>query len=212
MRALPVFFLLLSACAWHKHFDEPEKWAKEFDDPARDAWQKPDQVVAALGLAKDAKVADVGSGTGYFSVRLARAVPEGWVYGSDIEPAMTQYLEDRASKEELTNLLAVTASVESPNLPEQVDCVLIVDTYHHLENRSAYFASLKGFLKPNGKLAIVDFNAQSPKGPPPEHRLSPEQVEQELKQAGYSLSAKHDFLPYQYFLVFTVEPGALPAQ
>ncbi len=205
MRALPaVALLLLSACAWHHRFDEPDKWAKEFDDPSRDAWQKPDQVIAALALPADARVADLGSGTGYFAVRLARALPEGWVYGLDIEPSMTQYLEDRAAKEDLHNLLALTVQEDSvTNLPEAVDCVLVVDTYHHIEHREQYFANLKGWLKPGGKLAIVDFSAQSPHGPPPEHRLAPEKVEQELKDAGFTLQARPELLPYQYFLVFT---------
>jgi len=215
MRAKKRFAYVLvafSACAWHQRFDEPERWAREFEDPSRDAWQKPDEVIAALALKEDASVADLGAGTGYFSVRLARALPKGWVYGVDLEPAMTQYLEDRASREELGNLLTLTATEDSPQLPAAVDCVLIVDTFHHLEDRVNYFYRLRSWLSPGGTLAIIDFNAKSTIGPPPEHRLSPEQVTEELTRAGFTLAAHHDFLPNQYFLVFTVTPGPAPVE
>ena len=88
----------------HRRFDDAEKWSKVFDDPARDAWQKPVEVIAALKLAPDAVVADIGSGTGYFAVRLARAVPRGRVYGADVEPEMVRFLNDRAARESLGNL------------------------------------------------------------------------------------------------------------
>ncbi len=125
-------------------FDNADEWAKRFEDPARDAWQKPDEVVAALALAPDAKVADVGSGTGYFAVRLARAVPRGHVYGADIEPDMARYLAERARREGLSNLTPVLAAADDAKLPEPVDLVLVVNTYHHIGEREAYFRRLLG--------------------------------------------------------------------
>src|SRR5215469_12422203 len=110
------------------HFD-PAESAKIFDDPARDSWQMPDRVIAALALKPGQIVADIGSGTGYFSVRLAKSPAAPKVYGSDIEPGMVKYLRDRAAKEGLANVIAVQATADSPNLPEPVDVVLIVDTY-----------------------------------------------------------------------------------
>jgi ubiquinone/menaquinone biosynthesis C-methylase UbiE len=83
----------------HRRFDDAEKWSKVFDDPARDAWQKPVEVITALKLAPDAVVADIGSGTGYFAVRLARAVPRGKVYGADVETDMVRFLNERAARE-----------------------------------------------------------------------------------------------------------------
>jgi len=186
----------------HRHFSGAERWAQVFDDPARDEWQKPDQVVAALKLAPDARVADIGSGTGYFAVRLARAVPQGTVTGADLEPDMVQYLNARAAKEKLSNLSAIVAAPDDPRLPEPVDLVLVVDTYHHIGARPDYFARLRARLRPGGRVAIIDFTLDSPTGPPRSGRIAPEVVEREMAQAGYRRIAAHDFLPNQYFLVF----------
>lgn len=186
----------------HHHFSDAERWAQVFDDPARDKWQKPDQVVAALDLAPDARVADIGSGTGYFSVRLARAVPKGKVYGADLEPDMVKYLNARAEKQNLPNLSSHVAAADDPKLPEPVDLVLVVDTYHHIGARADYFARLRDRLRPGGRVAIIDFKPDSPTGPPAAGRIAADTVEKEMAQAGYRRLAAHDFLPYQYFLVF----------
>ena len=186
----------------HHSFGSAETWAKEFDDPSRDAWQKPDEVLDALHLGRAARVADIGAGTGYFSARIAKRVPDGKVFAVDIEPDMLRYLGERRHREHLMALEPVQASVESPNLPEPVDLVLVVDTYHHIGSRIAYFAKVRESLRPNGRLAIVDFKADAPEGPLPEQRVSPEKVTEELAAAGYALVASHPFLPRQYFLVF----------
>ncbi len=188
---------------FHHSFSQAEVWAKEFDDPSRDAWQKPDQVLDALTLDRKALVADIGAGTGYFSVRLAKRVTEGKVFAIDVEPDMLRYLSERAHREHLNNVFPVVANQESPNIPDAVDVILIVDTYHHIDDRPAYFSRLKKSLRPQGRLAIVDFKPDSPEGPPPEHRIPVEKVTEELKAAGYSLVAAHSFLPRQYFLLFT---------
>jgi len=187
----------------HKRFDDAEKWSKIFDDPARDAWQKPAEVIAALKLSPDAVVADIGSGTGYFAVRLARAVPNGKVYGADVAPDMVKFLNDRAARENLANLSSHAAGDNGPNLPAPVDLALLVDTYHHIPRRSRYFEQLKAALRPGGRIAIIDFRLDSPTGPPVEHRIPPEQVKAEMERAGYGLAEQPDFLPHQYFLVFT---------
>ncbi|MBL8956343.1 MAG: methyltransferase domain-containing protein [Myxococcaceae bacterium] len=206
MRSPCLLLALLTACAHSHHdmqhrFDDAEKWAKQFDDPARDAWQKPQEVIDALKLAPDAVVADIGSGTGYFAVRLARAVPQGKVYGVDIEPAMTEYLAQRAEKTQLANVTAVTGSAGDTKLPEEVDLALVVDTYHHIEVRSGYFARLP--LKPGGRLAIIDYRKGQPMGPPEAYRVDVPQLKEELEGAGYKLVAEHTFLPNQYFVVFS---------
>ncbi len=186
----------------HHSFGDAEKWAKQFDDPKRDSWQKPDEVLDALQLQRTDKVADIGAGTGYFSVRLAKRLREGKVFAVDVEPNMLRYLGERAHREHLSLLVPVRATADRPNLPEPVDLVLIVDTYHHIEKRISYFAKLRESLRPNGRLAIVDFKVDSPNGPPPDERIPPEKVTTELDAAGYSLVATHPFLPRQYFLVF----------
>lgn len=184
-------------------FEDANAWAQEFEDPARDAWQRPEEVITALALPPDAKVADVGSATGYFAVRLARAVPKGHVYGVDIEADMARYLTERARREGLGNLTAVLGEPADPKLPEPVDLVLVVDTYHHISERTAYFRRLLGSLTPRGRVAIIDFRKGQPMGPPEQHRLEPAQVRQELEAAGYRFVEEHGFLPNQYFLVFT---------
>lgn len=187
---------------FHKRFEDAEAWAKVFDDPARDAWQKPDVVIAELSLPQDAKVADLGAGTGYFTVRLGRAAAKGAVFGIDVEPDMVRYLDDRAKKEGLLNVLGVLATPDDARIPEPVDLVLVVNTYHHISDRTAYFQKLLEKVKPDGRVAIIDFTKQSPRGPPKHARLTPEEVKTELTAAGLELVRTPEILPEQYFLVF----------
>src|SRR5664279_2931175 len=109
-------------------FQDAEKWAKAFDDPARDAWQKPDEILNALHLQRTDRVADLGAGTGYFSVRIAKLVPDGKLFAVDIEPDMLRHLRQRAHHDNLSVLVPILASAESANLPEPVDLVIVVDT------------------------------------------------------------------------------------
>ena len=191
-------------------FEHADEWAKRFDDPSRDAWQKPDAVVGMLGLAASAIVADVGAGTGYFSVRLARAVPQGKVLASDIEPDMVRYLGERATREQLGNLVAVQGKPESPQLPEPADVILLVDVVHHIghgaDDRVAYFTRLQQQLREGGRIAIVDFKPDAPDdapGPPKAHRSAAATMVAELAQAGFVEHARDEqTLPYQYVLQF----------
>jgi len=169
--------LALAACAatdggHHDHgFSDAEKWARIFDDPEREAWQKPDEVVRTLRPPADATVADIGAGTGYFAVRLARAVPKGKVFAVDVAPDMVRYLAERTKREGLANLTPVQATPSNPKLPAPVDIVLLVNTYHHIPWRVEYFRHLRASLKPGGRVAIIDFRVESPVGPPAAARL-----------------------------------------
>jgi len=183
-------------------FGNAERWTKVFDDPQRDAWQKPHEVIQALALDPGAAVADIGAGTGYFAMRLAHMVAKGRVYGVDLEADMVKHLGERAKKAGLNNFTAVKATADDARLPAKVDLALMVDTYHHIGAREAYFAKLADSLKPGGRVAIIDFNAKSKIGPPPSERIAPRQVEAEMARAGYKLAQTHDFLPNQFFLVF----------
>lgn len=182
------------------HFQGAEQWAQAFDDPARDQWQRPDVVIAGLALPEDAVVADVGAGTGYFAVRIARALPKGRVLGVDVEPDMVRYLRERAQREGLTNVVSLLSPVDDPRLPEAVDLALVVNTVHHIEGRAAYFAKVKDSLKPGGRVVIVDFKmGPIPVGPPEAMRLTPDTVTAELSAAGLRLTALDESsLPYQY--------------
>jgi predicted methyltransferase len=193
----------------HQHsFGDAEKWAKVFDDPERDAWQKPHEVIQALALKPDAIVADIGAGTGYFSVRFARMLPNGRVYGVDTEPGMVKHLAERAQREGLKNVTAVAAKPGDPRLPGRADLVIFVDVYHHIEDRERYFRALQKALKPGGRVAVIDFRMDSPVGPPRSARVAPDAVRAEMKRAGYVLAQEHGFLPNQYFLVFRPAGGS----
>ena len=192
----------------HQHsFGDADKWAQILDDPKRDAWQKPHEVIQALALKPDAVIADIGAGTGYFSARLANMTPKGRVYAVDTEPDMVKYLADRAKREGLKNLAVVAGKPDDPKLPQKADLALLVDVYHHIEDRERYFRKLAASLKPGGRIAVIDFRMDSPDGPPKAARIAPERVKAELKSAGYELAQEHSFLPNQYFLVFRRAAG-----
>ncbi|MBX3198526.1 MAG: class I SAM-dependent methyltransferase [Labilithrix sp.] len=185
----------------HHGFADADAWAKVFDDPARDAWQHPEDVLQALELAPAMTVADVGAGTGYFAVRLARAVPAGEVIATDVEPDMVRHLDERARREELGNLRAVRASASASGLAAQsVDRVLVVHVWHHLADRVAYARDLAAALRPGGKVVIVDFTLAARRGPPASHRLAPEAIVADLTAAGLAAKVSPITLPDQYIV------------
>jgi ubiquinone/menaquinone biosynthesis C-methylase UbiE len=201
-------FLLLGQ---HQHtpghsFEDIERWVAEFESPERDRSQKPDEVVAALKLRSADRIADIGSGTGYFTRRFAKAASAGTVFAVDLEPNMLRYIAKRARTEGQKNIVPVLALPDSPMLPSgSVDVIFICNTIHHIENRAAYYALLRESLAPGGRLVIVDFrkDAALAEGPPPEMRLDRKELERELSQGGFRLLEEHDFLPDQYFVVFS---------
>jgi predicted methyltransferase len=191
-------------------FADVEQWRRVFDDPARDAWQKPREVVAALGLRPGMWVADLGAGTGYFSRWLDAAVaPDGVVFAVDTEPNLVTHLRTRAEQEKTPTVVPVLASMDDPRLPPAaLDLVLIVDTYHHLDERLGYLRRLGTRLKPTGRIAIVDWRKDGRAvGPPPEHRLARDVVVAEMRTAGYALVDEPKLLPHQYFLIFAPAAG-----
>lgn len=185
----------------HRRFDDPVEWAKSFDDPARDEWQLPERVVATLRLDTKMTVADIGAGTGYLSTRLAKVA--GKVIASDIEASMVAYLKERAAKAGLKNVTAVQASETSPNLPEKVDLIVLLNTYHHIPNREVYFKQLASSLKKGGRLAVIDWRVGGKMGPPEQFRFTPEKLAGELAKSGYKKVEQYDYLPEQNFLIFT---------
>ena len=192
----------------HHPFDDIEMWARAFDDPSRAEWQKPEEVVKALGLSPGMNVADIGAGTGYFNRLFAGAVaPGGKVYPADIEPKMVEHMKERAVKEKTPNVAPILAAPDDPRLPEgAIDLILICNTYHHIDNRLKYFDRLRKTLRPGGRIAIIDYQKRDlPIGPSAEHKLSREQIVAEMEAAGYHLVSEPAFLPYQYFLIFALK-------
>lgn len=186
-------------------FDDVQRWVKAFDDPARDAWQQPAALVAALQVTPGSTVADIGAGTGYFNRTLAAAVgPTGRVIAVDIEPNLVEHMKTRAAAEGSPQVEARLGAPSDPKLAAgEVDLVLLVDTYHHIDGRRDYFTRLGAALKPQGRLVVVDFKpGEQPVGPPADHKVPPEQVKQELAAAGWSLVADLELLPYQFVHIY----------
>lgn len=189
--------------AFRHDFSDAERWAKRFDDPARDAWQKPAEVVQLLGAREGMTVADIGAGTGYFEPHLAKAVGQsGTVLALDVEQTLVDHMQQRMAREGLSQVRVAKIPFDSPELPDgSVDRILIVDTWHHIGSRGAYSAKLAKALRPEGRLAIVDFTLESAEGPPPEHRVAPEKVLAELAEGGLVGEIATEGLPNQYVVL-----------
>jgi ubiquinone/menaquinone biosynthesis C-methylase UbiE len=186
---------------------DPAAYIASLDDPARDAYQKPDEVMRALALRPGEVVADIGSGSGYFTVRFARAVGErGRVYAVDISPDMIRHLNRRLRDARIGNVVTVLSDPDDPLLPDaSVDRIVIVDTWHHVDGQPRYLALLRRILRPGGQVVHIDFQKRDlPIGPPLGMKISREDLVGQMEAAGFRLVAEHGFLPYQYFLVFTV--------
>ena len=180
-----------------------KRWAYERGD--RDAWQYPEKVIAALGIAPGQRVADLGSGGGYFTFHLADAVkPDGVVYAVDVDTAMNEDLARRARKRGYENIEIVMASYEDPKIPGgEVDLIFTSNTYHHItENRREYFDNARRYLKPGGRIAIIDYKREGFVRRVFGHAMERDEIVSEMESAGYRLESDHDFLPKQHFLVF----------
>ncbi len=194
----------------HRH-DDPMAYIASLDDPKRDAYQKPDEVVKALALREGEVVADIGAGSGYFALRFARAVGEkGRVYAVDISPDMVRHLNRRLRDAGVRNVFSVLSDPDDPLLTDaSVDRFVIVDTWHHVEDQAKYLGLMKRMLKPGGQVVHIDFQKRElPIGPPMGMKIAREDLVKQMERAGFRLAAEHTFLPYQYFLVFTLAAGA----
>jgi ubiquinone/menaquinone biosynthesis C-methylase UbiE len=175
------------------------------EGPDRDAWQKPEQVMDALGIADGARVADLGAGGGYFTIRLAHRVgPNGVVYAEDVQREMLQSIERRVEREQLRNVTPVLGKPEDPALPAgELDAVLIVDTFNAFEQPVAVLQRVRESLKPGGRVGIIEYtrDGHGP-GPAMDERIDPEAVVSAARAAGLRLARRESFLRYQYMLIF----------
>jgi ubiquinone/menaquinone biosynthesis C-methylase UbiE len=172
---------------------------------SRDGWQQPERVIAALGLEPGDRVADLGSGSGYFTLRLSEAVgPEGRVYAVDVDEEMNAYLRERVEQAGAANVLVVLGRFEDPLLPDGgIDLVLTVDTYHHIDDRPAYFRNLQRDLAPGGRVAVIDYDGRKGwfvrlLG----HSTPRDMLLREMGEAGYEVVEEHDFIDRQSFVIF----------
>jgi len=198
----------------HRRPDDIKQYLEHLDSAERDQYQKPIQVIEALKLKPGQAVADLGSGSGYFTRRLVGAVTEaGKVYAIDVEPEMLRYAEDS-----LVHMHApysaefILARADSPKLPvESVDLIFVCNVFHHLEDRTTYFRNVRSALKLGGRIAIIDFYHDERSGDlgfSKEHLVPRDTALAEMTAAGYRLEREHDFLPRQYFLEFGPLPSA----
>ncbi len=199
--------LALSALVADQH-PPPEsasQYIKSLEDPGRDAWQQPEAVIDSLGIRPGDDVADLGAGSGYFTMRLAQAVgATSNVYAVDVDPQMLEYIARRAEEEQLENIQTILAAPHDPKLGSaSVDLIFICNTLHHISDRERYYSLLARALKPGGRLVNIDFQKRaSPVGPSLEMRIARKDAIKELEAAGFRLIKEFDFLKYQYFLVF----------
>ena len=188
----------------HRLHGDPAAYISALEDPKRDAYQKPDEVIAALALKPGETVADIGAGSGYFALRIApRVVPGGHVYAVDVSPEMVRHLNQRVHASGIVNLSTILAPPDNPLLPRPVDRVLFVNVWHHIENQPAYLSLLKKALKPGGQIVMIDFHKRDlPVGPPIAMRIAREDLIRQMQTHGFKVRAEHTFLPYQYFVIF----------
>jgi len=201
-------FKTLTRKAWSNGY----LWMLERDQ--REEYQKKDQVLEVLAPKPGAFVADVGAGSGYFSIPLAKAVgPDGTLLATDIRQEMLDYIARRAKIEQLDNIELLLAKPDDPMLPPgKADLILMVDVYHYITkpaDRIAFGKKLRAGLAPGGKLAVIDFIPkpweERPWGPPESQHLSEETLTTDLAQAGLRALGKHDFISEQFFIVYEAE-------
>ena len=183
----------------------PPEALATLEGPDRDEWQQPDRIMDVLEIADGAKVADIGAGGGWFTVRLAHRVgPNGKVFAVDIQQPMIDAINRRVQREGLLNVQTILGKPDDPTLPAGMQAVLIVDAYPQIRNPVALLKNIVKSLAPNGRVGIVDFKKEGSGGPGPaiEERLDPIQIIRDAQNAGLQLRSSESFLRYQYFLVF----------
>jgi len=212
--ALVLFF---PAPGQHTRLFPPENLA-QLEGPDRDAWQRPDQIMDALGIGENTVVADVGAGGGWFTIRLARRTvgPNGRVYAEDVQPEMIDVIKRRVQREGLKNVHTVLGTEEDPKLPPHaMDAVLIVDAYHEVANPATLLRNVAASLKPTGVIGIIEFKKDGGgPGPSMAVRVDPEKVVADARAAGLELRKQENFLRYQFMLTFglAAAPPSAPSK
>jgi len=176
-----------------------------FETPGRDERLQINRVMDILGLETGKSAADIGAGSGWFTVRAAKRVGDGGhVYAVDINPEAVQYITERAQKEQLHNVKAILSKPDDPQLPaDSVDAVLLLKTYHEVARPVTLLRNLRAALRPGAKIGIIDRNGNGEN-----HGIGSDIVIREAKEAGYKLANRYDFVKgdnMDYFLVFTAK-------
>ena len=172
----------------------------------REDEEDPDLAIRLLRLQRGSTVADIGAGSGYMTLRLARAVgPTGKVYASDIQQGMLDLLQQNIVKAKVANVVPILSTPDDPGLPaDSIDLAIMVDVYHELAQPQRVLQHIKDALKPGGRLVLVEYRAEDPNVPIlPEHKMTKAQVKLELESEGFKQSRVYDDLPRQHLIIFT---------
>ena len=198
--------LFLAAVATGQQRD-PKQYQQILENPDRLAALQVPRVVEALNLRPGMRVADLGAGTGVFSVPLGKTVGAGGkVYAIDVDSGLLAIVTEKAKAEGLTNVETVVAGATDPRLPEPVDLLFICDTMHHLPDQASYVRQFSKLLRPGGRVVIIDFaEGHWPEGHE-QFAITPAQVDGWMQAAGFRRTARHTFLETNFFHVY--EPAA----
>lgn len=175
------------------------------ESPDRDDWQEPDRIMDALLVADGSRIADLGAGGGWFTIRLAQRVgPNGRVFAEDVQSEMIESINQRVANQRLTNVETILGTYTDPRLPDNLDAVLVVDTYPAFEDPVSILRHVARALAPHGRLGIVDFKRDGVGGPGPPlaDRADPDAIKRDAEKAGLRLLGDDLILRYQYMLVF----------
>jgi SAM-dependent methyltransferase len=187
-----------------KPFAETERYIEFLERPDRAGWQRPDAVVAALGLEGTETVADVGAGSGYFTFRFAKALPRGKVVATDVDPEMIRHIHHKVLTERIPNVSVVLADAADPTVPRDAGLVFIADVLHHVARRDAWLGKLAAETKAGTRLVVIEFReGKLPQGPPENIKVPKAELIRLVQKAGFTLESDDPaLLPYQTFLAF----------
>lgn len=196
----------------HYQDANPERWRRVFESQGREVFDQRFRIVRATGVQPGMDVADVGAGTGFFTMLFARAVgPDGMVYAVDISPTFAVAIRERSTEYRVSNVETIVNDQQSTRLPPgSVDLVFLSDTYHHFEYPKAMLASIREALRPGGELAVIDYRREPGVSSPwvmSHVRLGRDEAVEEIEAAGFELIGEEDFLRENYFLRFRRTPG-----
>jgi ubiquinone/menaquinone biosynthesis C-methylase UbiE len=199
---LAVSAFSVTAAVLQQQQRSPEEYAKFLEGAERVARMQVPRVVETLGLTAGMTVADIGSGSGLFTRPIALAIaPDGVAYAVDVDDALLGIVARSASEQNIANIKTVKAEAADPKLPEPVDLVFICDTLHHIGNQAAYLRNLRTHLKPNGRVAIIDFDQQWPQGHE-SMRYSRAELARWMRDAGFTQLSSHDWLENSFFVIY----------